>query len=87
MLGPEAGELMAVVQTAMLGRLPYTVLREAILAHPTMEEGSVRTPGLSSGTGDATSGTTTCRPRHGDPIDLTHSEEALRREVAEVAPG
>ena len=23
-----------------------------------------------------------CRPRHGDPIDLTRSEEALRRDVA-----
>jgi hypothetical protein len=30
---------MAVVQTAMLGGLPYTVLRDAILAHPTMAEG------------------------------------------------
>jgi pyruvate/2-oxoglutarate dehydrogenase complex dihydrolipoamide dehydrogenase (E3) component len=39
MIGPEAGEVMAVVQTAMLGELPYTVLREAILAHPTMAEG------------------------------------------------
>ena len=39
MLGPEAGEVMAVVQTAMLAGLPYTVLREAILAHPTMAEG------------------------------------------------
>jgi pyruvate/2-oxoglutarate dehydrogenase complex dihydrolipoamide dehydrogenase (E3) component len=39
MIGSEAGEVMAVVQTAMLGGLPYTVLREAILAHPTMAEG------------------------------------------------
>jgi len=39
MIGPEAGEAMAVVQTAMLGGLPYTVLRDAILAHPTMAEG------------------------------------------------
>jgi pyruvate/2-oxoglutarate dehydrogenase complex dihydrolipoamide dehydrogenase (E3) component len=39
MLGPEAGEVMAVVQTAMLGGLSYTVLRDAILAHPTMAEG------------------------------------------------
>jgi pyruvate/2-oxoglutarate dehydrogenase complex dihydrolipoamide dehydrogenase (E3) component len=39
MIGPEAGEVMAVVQTAMLGGLPYTLLREAILAHPTMAEG------------------------------------------------
>ena len=30
---------MAVVQTAMLDGLPYTVLRDAILAHPTMAEG------------------------------------------------
>lgn len=39
MIGSEAGEVMAVVQTAMLARLPYTVLRDAILAHPTMAEG------------------------------------------------
>jgi catechol-2,3-dioxygenase len=26
-----------------------------------------------------------CRPRHGEPIDLTRSEEALRRNVAELA--
>ena len=39
MIGSEAGEVMAVVQTAMLARLPYTVLRDAILTHPTMAEG------------------------------------------------
>jgi pyruvate/2-oxoglutarate dehydrogenase complex dihydrolipoamide dehydrogenase (E3) component len=39
MVGSEAGEVMAAVQTAMLGGLPCTVLREAILAHPTMAEG------------------------------------------------
>jgi len=39
MIGPEAGEVMAVVQTAILGGLPFTVLRDAILAHPTMAEG------------------------------------------------
>jgi pyruvate/2-oxoglutarate dehydrogenase complex dihydrolipoamide dehydrogenase (E3) component len=39
MIGPEAGEVMAVVQTAILGGLPYTVIRDAILAHPTMAEG------------------------------------------------
>lgn len=37
--GAEAGELMSVVQTAMLARLPYTTLRDAILAHRTMAEG------------------------------------------------
>jgi pyruvate/2-oxoglutarate dehydrogenase complex dihydrolipoamide dehydrogenase (E3) component len=39
MVGPEAGEVLAAVQTAMLAGLPYTALREAILAHPTMAEG------------------------------------------------
>jgi len=39
MIGPEAGEVVAVVQVAMLGDLPYTKLRDAILAHPTMAEG------------------------------------------------
>lgn len=32
----EAGEVVAVVQTAMLAGLPYTALRDAILTHPTM---------------------------------------------------
>jgi len=39
MIGAEAGEVMAVVQTAMLADLPYPRLRDAILAHPTMAEG------------------------------------------------
>jgi pyruvate/2-oxoglutarate dehydrogenase complex dihydrolipoamide dehydrogenase (E3) component len=39
MIGSEAGEVMAAVQTAMLGNLPYMVFREAILSHPTMAEG------------------------------------------------
>ena len=39
MIGAEAGEVVAVVQTAMLADLPYTALREAVLAHPTMAEG------------------------------------------------
>jgi len=37
--GPEAGELMGTVQLAMLAGLPYTVLRDAMFAHPTMTEG------------------------------------------------
>jgi pyruvate/2-oxoglutarate dehydrogenase complex dihydrolipoamide dehydrogenase (E3) component len=37
--GPEAGELMSTVQVAMLAGLPYTVLRDAMFAHPTMTEG------------------------------------------------
>lgn len=39
MLGAQAGEVLAVVQTAMLAGLPYTGLRDAILTHPTMAEG------------------------------------------------
>ena len=39
MIGAEAGEVMAVVQTAMLAGMPYTGLRDAIIAHPTMAEG------------------------------------------------
>jgi pyruvate/2-oxoglutarate dehydrogenase complex dihydrolipoamide dehydrogenase (E3) component len=38
MIGPEAGEVMTVVQTAMLAGMPYTGLRDAIIAHPTMSE-------------------------------------------------
>ena len=33
--------MMAAVQTAMLGGLPYTVLRDAIFTHPTVAEGLV----------------------------------------------
>ncbi len=39
MIGAEAGEVMAAVQTAILAKLPYQRLRDAILAHPTMAEG------------------------------------------------
>jgi len=39
MIGAAAGEVMAVVQTAMLTGAPYERLANAILAHPTMAEG------------------------------------------------
>jgi pyruvate/2-oxoglutarate dehydrogenase complex dihydrolipoamide dehydrogenase (E3) component len=39
MIGAEAGEVMAVVHTAMMAGLPYTKLRDADFAHPTMAEG------------------------------------------------
>jgi pyruvate/2-oxoglutarate dehydrogenase complex dihydrolipoamide dehydrogenase (E3) component len=39
--GFEASELMAAVQTAMIGQLPYTMLRDAIFTHPTVSEGLV----------------------------------------------
>jgi pyruvate/2-oxoglutarate dehydrogenase complex dihydrolipoamide dehydrogenase (E3) component len=35
MIGSEAGEVMAVVQTAMIAGLPYSMLRDAVLTHPT----------------------------------------------------
>jgi pyruvate/2-oxoglutarate dehydrogenase complex dihydrolipoamide dehydrogenase (E3) component len=35
----DGGEVMASVQTAMMAGLPYTALREAIWAHPTLVEG------------------------------------------------
>ncbi len=37
--GAEAGELMGTVQLAMLAGVPYTMLRDAVFAHPTMTEG------------------------------------------------
>ena len=39
MIGAAAGEVMAVVQIAMLAAAPYGRLADAILAHPTMAEG------------------------------------------------
>jgi len=39
MIGAEAGEVMATVQAVMLAELPYSTLRDAVLAHPTMAEG------------------------------------------------
>jgi len=37
--GAEASEMMAAVQIAMVGKLPCTVFKDAILAHPTTAEG------------------------------------------------
>jgi pyruvate/2-oxoglutarate dehydrogenase complex dihydrolipoamide dehydrogenase (E3) component len=39
MIGAEAGEVMAVVQTAILAGLPHTKLANTPFAHPTMSEG------------------------------------------------
>ena len=38
-VGPHAGEIIAVVQTAIMGKLPYTAVRDAVFTHPTMAEG------------------------------------------------
>jgi len=37
-LGIEGGELMAMLEIAIMGKLPYTTLKEAISAHPTLAE-------------------------------------------------
>ncbi|HEX6542801.1 MAG TPA: mercuric reductase [Ktedonobacterales bacterium] len=37
-LGIEGGELMAMLEIAMMGHLPYTTLRDGIFAHPTLAE-------------------------------------------------
>lgn len=37
-LGLEGGEIMSMLQIAMLGKLPYTALRDAVFAHPTLAE-------------------------------------------------
>ena len=36
--GIEGGEIMSIVQTAMLGKLHYSVLQNATYAHPTLAE-------------------------------------------------
>jgi pyruvate/2-oxoglutarate dehydrogenase complex dihydrolipoamide dehydrogenase (E3) component len=37
-LGLEGGEIMAMIEIAMMGELPYTALRDAVFAHPTLAE-------------------------------------------------
>lgn len=39
LLGPESSEVLTVVQTAMWAGLPFTALRDGLIAHPTMAEG------------------------------------------------
>lgn len=37
-LGVEGGEVVAVLQMAMMGGLPWTAVRDAVIAHPTLSE-------------------------------------------------
>ena len=37
-LGIEGGEIMSMLEIAMMGKLPYSVLRDGIFAHPTLAE-------------------------------------------------
>lgn len=39
LLGHNSGEVIAALQMAMLGDLPYQRVRDAVLTHPTMSEG------------------------------------------------
>ncbi|GHO81887.1 hypothetical protein KSD_96580 [Ktedonobacter sp. SOSP1-85] len=38
-LSIEGGEIMTIIQVAMMGQLPYTALKEGIFTHPTLAEG------------------------------------------------
>ena len=38
-LGLEGGEIMSIIQVAMLGQLPYTAMANAIFSHPLLAEG------------------------------------------------
>jgi pyruvate/2-oxoglutarate dehydrogenase complex dihydrolipoamide dehydrogenase (E3) component len=38
-LGVEGGEIMSMLQIAMMGKLPYTALEDGIFAHPALAEG------------------------------------------------
>ncbi|MBN2366160.1 MAG: mercuric reductase [Calditrichaeota bacterium] len=37
-LSSQGGEIMSLIQVSMMGKLPYTALRDAIFAHPTLAE-------------------------------------------------
>ncbi len=37
-LGIEGGEIMTILQVAMMGHLPYTALKDGVFAHPTLAE-------------------------------------------------
>jgi dihydrolipoamide dehydrogenase len=37
-LGVEGGEIMSMLQIAMMGKVPYTAIKEAVFAHPTLAE-------------------------------------------------
>jgi pyruvate/2-oxoglutarate dehydrogenase complex dihydrolipoamide dehydrogenase (E3) component len=37
-LGVEGGEIMSMLQIAMMGKIPYPLIKEAIFAHPTLAE-------------------------------------------------
>jgi pyruvate/2-oxoglutarate dehydrogenase complex dihydrolipoamide dehydrogenase (E3) component len=50
-LAVEGGEIMSAIEIAMMGKLPYTALRDGIFAHPTWMESlnNLFTVGMDSG--------------------------------------
>jgi pyruvate/2-oxoglutarate dehydrogenase complex dihydrolipoamide dehydrogenase (E3) component len=38
MLGIEGGEIVGIIQMAMVGRVPYTAIKELVFSHPTLSE-------------------------------------------------
>jgi pyruvate/2-oxoglutarate dehydrogenase complex dihydrolipoamide dehydrogenase (E3) component len=39
--GVDGGEIMSGIQIAMVGGVPYTAIRDAVIAHPTLMEGQI----------------------------------------------
>ena len=76
MIGAEAGEVVAVVQTAMLAGLPYTGLRDAILTHPTMVEGL--------GAAIFECGTSACTTRHAEKRRRVTNGKSASHRAADV---
>jgi pyruvate/2-oxoglutarate dehydrogenase complex dihydrolipoamide dehydrogenase (E3) component len=62
-LGSEGGEIMTMIQVAILGKLTYTAMADAIFTHPLLAEGS--TPSSRCSTPNAAPGSrpsaSTCR--------------------------
>ena len=38
-LGTQGGEIMSIIQVAMLGKLPYPAMADAVFTHPLLAEG------------------------------------------------
>jgi pyruvate/2-oxoglutarate dehydrogenase complex dihydrolipoamide dehydrogenase (E3) component len=76
-LGAEASELMAVARTAMLGGIPYTVLRDTIWTHPTAAEGLLglfASPPSAPGPMQSVSGSSVKGPREPGAVPATTKE-------------
>jgi hypothetical protein len=82
MIGPEAGEVVATMQAVMLAGLPYSTLRDAVLAHPTMAEGLgplLSYMAASSGVNEGQQGAKPCRPLEPRPERSKPRAKSKRR--------